>query len=114
MCICIDGRMRHLFPIPAAYIADIKEANEVFGIRPYPGAFPDINTLVHKDDLNDIDICPLPRLESSMYQVWIMNPGLKDCRRFKPQQPLCDMRHAADYMHACTQSIWSRCIPCRS
>ena len=44
---CRDGQRRLLFPLIAAYLADLKEAWDVFGILP-ASEFQDLTTLVRK------------------------------------------------------------------
>lgn len=56
-------------PVVAAYVADIKEANEVFNVAPYPASCPDINTLVSKDKMNDPEHQAEPRTEVGMLEV---------------------------------------------
>ena len=52
-----------------AYISDIKEANEIFHIQPWPPPFSDINTLVHKRQLLSPTFNPAPREELAIKQV---------------------------------------------
>ncbi len=68
---CPDGEHRHFVPVIAAYVADIKEANEVFNVAPYPSACPDINTLVSKDKMNDPEHEAELRTEAGMLEVHI-------------------------------------------
>ena len=73
---CSDGRDRHFVPVPAAYVADIKEANEVFNIAPYPALYSDIGTLVPKDKLSDSEYVARPRTQEEMLQVYCPILGL--------------------------------------
>ena len=66
---CPDGEHRHFVPVIAAYVADIKEANEVFNVAPYPASCPDINTLVSKDNMNDPEHEAEARTEAGMLEV---------------------------------------------
>lgn len=79
---CSDGRDRHFVPVPAAYVADIKEANEVFNIAPYPALYSDIGTLVPKNKLSDPDYVARPRTQEEMLQVYYLTKfGAGGCTR---------------------------------
>ncbi|DBA84182.1 TPA: hypothetical protein ACH3X1_006646 [Trebouxia sp. C0004] len=66
---CPDGEHRHFVLVIAAYVADIKEANEVFNVAPYPASCPDINTLVSKDNMNDPENEAEAKTEAGMLEV---------------------------------------------
>lgn len=66
---CGDGAHRHFVPVIAAYVADIKEANEVFNVAPYPAGCSDINTLVSIHNMNNPEHEARPRTEAGMLEV---------------------------------------------
>ncbi|DBA83942.1 TPA: hypothetical protein ACH3X1_006438 [Trebouxia sp. C0004] len=66
---CTDGVERFFLPTAAAYVGDIKEANDVFGIAPHPAPYSDIRTLIKSDRFNDPDVDPPPRTERVMREV---------------------------------------------
>ncbi|DBB03141.1 TPA: hypothetical protein ACH3X1_013371 [Trebouxia sp. C0004] len=66
---CCDGCQRHFVPVPAAYVADIKEANEVFNIAPYPAYRSDIGTVITRDKLSDPDYVAPARTEKLMKEI---------------------------------------------
>ena len=66
---CPDGKHRQFVPVIAAYVADIKEANEVFNVAPFPSPCPDINTLVSTKDMNDPEHQAELRTEIAMFEV---------------------------------------------
>ncbi|DBA90690.1 TPA: hypothetical protein ACH3X1_003907 [Trebouxia sp. C0004] len=66
---CCDGCQRHFVPVPAAYVADIKEANEVFNIAPYPTYRSDIGTVITRDKLSDPDYVAPARTEKLMNEI---------------------------------------------
>ena len=66
---CPDGEHRQFVPVIAAYVADIKEANEVFNVAPYPAPCSDINTLVNIDNMNDPEHQAELRTEEAMHEV---------------------------------------------
>lgn len=73
---CRDGQQRLLFPLPAAYIADLQEAFYVFGILPFPAERSDITTLVKKCDMGNPDVQAEKRTEVLVAEVI---PSLKHC-----------------------------------
>ncbi|KAL0018413.1 hypothetical protein WJX79_005315 [Trebouxia sp. C0005] len=67
--LCNDNKIRYFVPTLVAYVADIKEANEVYNIAPYPAFRPDIGTLVHRSDMNMPDLVAEPRTEENMSEM---------------------------------------------
>ena len=64
-----DGICRRCVVIMVASINDMKEANDLACVRPFPSQHSDVNTLIHKDDLADTNVQPELRTEAKMKRV---------------------------------------------
>lgn len=66
---CSDGVQRFFLPTLAAFVGDIKEANDVFGIAPHLAPRSDIQTLIRSHSFNDPSAEPPLRTEQYMSEV---------------------------------------------
>ena len=59
-------------PTIAAFVGDIKEANDVFGIAPHPAMHSDISTLVCSQDMNNqlISLLHIHRNKCRRYSIY--------------------------------------------
>ena len=66
---CLDGIQRLFMPTAAAFVADIKEANDAFLVKAWPSEHPDVNTLVHKGDMGKPGFVAPVRTAAAMAEV---------------------------------------------
>lgn len=66
---CYDGQTRFFHPIPVAYVGDLVEAASIFDVRPFPAARPDVNYLIHKNEMGLANPPLEPRTEKGMTEV---------------------------------------------
>ncbi|KAL0024007.1 hypothetical protein WJX77_008088 [Trebouxia sp. C0004] len=75
---CTDGEQRFFVPTIAAFVGDIKEANDVFGIAPHPAMHSDISTLVCSQDMNKPTHQPATRTQKQMQEAIVKAKMLEE------------------------------------
>ena len=66
-------------PLPLTYIADKLEQGDIGNVKAFPAQYPDLNFLVHKDNLGSFEDQSSPRTQAKMAEVSLINVSKQVC-----------------------------------